>query len=102
MLFAQGNDPVSNGNRRYTKPYDVKVAPPVGLTEACALAQKYMGSSTNQFYCVSASCTQSLRSGLPGWAFSFFNTNGRFARIDVLFDKDLYVDPPSAELLHGK
>jgi hypothetical protein len=104
ILFAQGSfDPASGHDwRRYNKPYDLKAPPPVGLSEAYALTLSFMGPATNNFYCVSASCTDKTRSGLPGWTFAFFNTNAQMVRIEVSFDKEIFTDSPSAKLIGKK
>jgi hypothetical protein len=52
------------------------------MLEAYAAATALMGTATNRFYCVSASC---LGNTLPGWIFSFSNTNGEMAHIEYYF-----------------
>lgn len=92
MVVAQGNGPVSNGSRRYAKPYDLKAPPPLALSDAFALALAYMGPATNRFYCVSATCLPDSRGGAPGWWFTFSDTNGQLFRIETCFDKDIFTD----------
>jgi hypothetical protein len=104
LLFAQGYFDLASGHtwRRYNKPYEVKTPPPVGLAEAYSLTLAFMGATTNQFYCVSAGCLEKTRAGLPGWTFTFFNTNAQMIRIEVSFDKDIFTDSPSAKLMGRK
>jgi hypothetical protein len=99
-LFAQGVGPISNNWRKYTKPYAVRAAPPLSLSDAYSLSQAFMGDATNRFYCVSASCLEPTKAGLPGWSFAYYNANGQRVGVEVYFDKDANTDNPA--LLHGK
>jgi hypothetical protein len=104
-LLAQGrsgSNPSIFDNYPVLAPYDVKRPPVVQLSEAYALTLAYMGPATNHFYCVSASCLEKTKIGLSGWSFSFSNTNGERASIDVSFDKVVRVDEHSAQLLQTK
>jgi hypothetical protein len=80
-------------------PYDGKKFPPLSLAEAYDMAVGRLGSTTNRFYCVSATCLEKTKSGWPAWTFSFSNTNGQTARVEVYFRKATFIDPASAEIL---
>ena len=79
LLFAQGLV-ISGGG----KPYDPKAPPAISLPEAYAMVTARMGTATNRFYCVSASCLETMH--YAGWTFGFSNTNGERATIKVFFD----------------
>lgn len=103
FLFAQGTTipPGDNHWQKYwgwepTKP------PPLALPDAYALVLAHIGSATNRFYCVTASCLEMTNYGHRGWAFSFSDTNGQHARVQVTFDKELYTDPRSRQVLGTK
>jgi hypothetical protein len=104
LVFGQGvsNPPGSRTWRKYSEPYDGKTAPPLGLADAYVLTLNYIGSNSNKYHCVAANCLDKTRSGLPGWTFCYMDTNGERAYLHVLFDKDIYVDPRTAESLKGK
>ena len=100
VLFGQGvNHPGGNSWRRYQAPYDSKTPPPVTLLEAYSLAVNYLGDATNRFYCVGAECLKTTTPGLPGWTFSFSNTNGQYAYLEVSFDRDINVNTSNKDLL---
>lgn len=100
LLLAQGpNPPGGNSWRRYQKPYDSKESPPVSLSEAYALVLGHIGTATNRFYCVSATCLDPTKRGLPGWTFCFSNTNGQRAYMEVSFDKEINTDEQSASVM---
>jgi hypothetical protein len=101
LLLAQGRAG-SNSNRRFQSPYDLHTPPPVGLSEAYALAVAQMNVDTNRCYCVSASCQELTRRGLPGWTFYFANTNGQRADVEVSFDKEVAADDSKRDFLRGK
>src|ERR1035438_9405963 len=87
LVMAQG---IVNGYRAIGgKPetYDPKTPPPLSLPEAYALALNSTGRYTNQFYCVSANCTEMTSNGFTGWKFIFASTNGEFGDVEVYFDK---------------
>jgi hypothetical protein len=102
LLFGQG---ISGSNPGFgfgvpmDPPYDAKKLPQLTLTDAYAMSLERIGTATNRFYCVSASCLEKTKSGWPGWTFSFSNTNGRVAHVEVFFRKATYVDPESAGIL---
>ena len=107
LLLAQGSWGSYGGivtNDPYWVPYDQKRSPSMGLSDAYQMALEYVGPATNQFYCVSATCLEKTKADLPGWTFSFCNTNGQRVGIQVQFrsrfDKHVYSD--NDELLHGK
>ena len=100
-LLAQGEQG-SHGWRRFENPYDPKTAPPLGLSEAYNLTLAHIGTATNRFYCVTASCLEKTKRGLPGWTFCFCSTNGDRAYVEVSFDKEVVVDSGPDELLHPK
>ncbi len=54
-------------------PYDKAKPPTMSLPTGYELAVKALGSSTNQFHCISA--TISTAFGPPGWWFIFYSTN---------------------------
>lgn len=98
IAFGQGL--VGSGDYNYRKdtgPYDIRTSPPVGLTEAYAMATKHMGSATNRYYCVSASCLNKGLSGSAGWTFWFSNTNGQRCSLEVTFDKEVYTNSRELE-----
>ena len=103
LILAQGVNP-SGGNspRRYRSPYDSKTPPPVAIREAYSLAAQYLGSATNRFYCVRATCLEIGRSGFPAWKFSWSDTNGENAYVEVTFDKEIYPDPRTENILRKK
>jgi hypothetical protein len=88
-----------NTNTRYRSAYDPKTQPPLEMTSAYELAMAYLGTHTNRFYCIDASCLALTKRGLPGWTFSFSNTNGQRATIEVTFDKAVGPDAPTSVLL---
>jgi hypothetical protein len=101
ILFAQGT--LVSGGKRWTsvQTYDAKTPPPLALAEAYALGLNRVGRATNRFYCIHASCLELTNNGFTGWTFWLSNTNGQRARVDVFFDKEVYIDPQSSETLHG-
>jgi hypothetical protein len=100
-LLGQGKTG-SHDNRVYTSPYDPKTRPPVAVPEAYERALRYLGAATNRFYCVSTTCLELGRSGYPAWKFSFSDTNGESAYLEVTFDKEVYPDPRTDMLLKGE
>jgi hypothetical protein len=103
LILAQGlNPPGGNSPRRYRSPYDPRSRPPVALAEAYPLAAAYFGTATNRFYCVSASCLEIGLSGFPAWKFSWSDTNGERAYVEVTFNKEVYPDPKTENLLRNK
>jgi hypothetical protein len=60
--------------------------PRLDLGDAYQCALVALGSATNQFYCVCASC-QLPRPADGEWMFSFFSTNGLAKHAFVSFDK---------------
>ena len=87
LLLAQGIF-ISSGTSSSKYPiYNPNTTPPpIGLSEAYARAQAAIGSATNTFYCVTASCIEKTNSGLTGWTFVYANTNGQRGRVNVSFD----------------
>jgi len=63
------------------------------------LALSRIGNATNQLYCLTASCTEPTKRGLPGWTFCFSNTNADRITIEVSFDKEVDADARSATIL---
>jgi hypothetical protein len=107
FVLAQGPSGSYGGvvaNDPFLVPYDQKRPPSMGLSGAYQMAIEYVGPATNQFYCVSASCLEKNKSGLPGWTFSFCNTNGQRVGVQVPFSArfDRHVSSDNDELLHGK
>ena len=97
LLFAQGIFFSGTG-----KPYDPKEGPPrLALPQAYRMAVAHIGTATNRFYCVSASCLEKTLPVAAGWVFWFSNTNGERARVEVYFrSKVAYIpDAKSAALL---
>jgi hypothetical protein len=102
FLFAQGTPFSKEGGnswRKFEKPYDATSTPTIGLSEAYSLTLAYLGPATNRFYCISASCLEKTKRGLPGWTILFANTNGERAFVEVSFDKEVDTDARSTELL---
>jgi hypothetical protein len=104
LLLAQGPPYSSGGNstRRFGSPYDPKMLPPVGLAEAYTLTLAYIGPATNRFYCVSASCLEKTKRGLPGWTFGFSNTNGQRVDVEISFDREVDSSASTRLLFLGK
>jgi hypothetical protein len=102
LLLAQGK--VGSGTHRYSvvPSYDPKTPPPVSLPEAYALAVAHIGTATNQFHCVAASCLEMTNAGFTGWTFSFSDTNGQRGRVVVYFDKEVSIVARSGEVLISK
>jgi hypothetical protein len=94
LAFAQG----LSGSSHHPG-FDPKRPPPLPLPEAYTLATTRLGSATNSFFCVSATCVESVNFMTTGWTFGFSNTNGQIAKVKVFFNKDVYIDPQSSELL---
>ena len=104
MVIAQGrtNPPGGNSWRQHESPYDAKMPPPLRIIEAYELALARVGNATNRYYCVTASCLEPTKRGLPGWTFCFSNTNGERACVEISFDKEVDADAQSGKLLHNK
>jgi hypothetical protein len=79
--------------------WNPKQPPPLSLPESYSLTLAHIGRATNNFFCVSASSLEMTNYYFRGWAFSFSDTNGRRARVEVSFDKELRTDPQSEKLL---
>ena len=86
-LFAQGRAGSNPGDPSwpYLGIYDGGTPPPVSLPEAYEIALTHIGSASNSFYCLSASCVADK--GHRGWTFTFGNTNGQRGRVIVYFTK---------------
>jgi hypothetical protein len=99
LLLAQGK--VGSGTHRYSpfQTYDPRTLPPLTLPEAYALAAAHIGTATNHFYCVAASCLEMTNAGFTGWTFSFSSTNGQRGRVVVYFDKEAATVARSGEVL---
>jgi hypothetical protein len=65
--------------------HDAKVPPPASLPGAYAVALARLGDATNRFHCVNATCLEKTPFDLPGWSFTFSNTNGETARVEYYF-----------------
>ncbi|MGN6554053.1 MAG: hypothetical protein ACTHLW_10070 [Verrucomicrobiota bacterium] len=65
--------------------------PRLSLPDAYACAVGALGSNTNQYHCVSASCLIS-RSPDGEWMFSFYTTNGASKTAFVFFDKTTRIE----------
>jgi Zn-dependent M16 (insulinase) family peptidase len=74
-------------------PYDNAKPPTLLLPAAYQMALTALGSSTNQFHCVSAKLSNDF--GGPGWYFIFSSTNASTIdkRLDVQFDGKVIEDP---------
>ena len=76
-------------------PYDRRIPLPLSLDAAHAKALLKLGTATNQFQCISATCLPRLHThGIGperlvnfGWTFEFSDTNGAPMKVDVYFDK---------------
>ena len=44
-------------------------------------------------------CVENSNQWPTGWTFEFSNTNGQHARVKILFNTEMSIDPQSAELL---
>jgi hypothetical protein len=102
FVLAQGS--ITSGGKRWSpfQSYDGKSRPPLSLSEAYVLAEGKIGSATDRFFCVKASCLEMTNNGFTGWTFWFSNTNFEQARVDVFFDKEVHMGLQSAELLRAK
>jgi hypothetical protein len=100
LLVGQGVFTSAGSAMHFTKPYEIRSSPPMGLADAYSTVIAYLGPKTNYFHCFAASCTEKTSLGLPGWTFSFANTNGERANIAVAFDKIVGADAATAELLY--
>jgi hypothetical protein len=80
-------------------PYDRTKPPATSLPDAYAAALTQIGAATNRFYCVSASVLENTKNG--SWRFTFTNTNGQTARIDIQLDgrRPMFPDRESLDLL---
>jgi hypothetical protein len=85
LLFAQGRTGSNPGSEGYLGSYDGGTPPPVSLPEAYGIALTHIGSASNAFYCLSASCVDDK--GHRGWTFKFGNTNGQRGRVIVYFTR---------------
>lgn len=81
--------------------YDQKTPPILTLPEAYVLALRGLGTETNQYYCVSATCLAPVPNGSniglhgeQGWTFVFSNTNGSQRQALVYFDRATLIEPP--------
>jgi hypothetical protein len=85
LAFSQGLA-TSGGQPR---PYDAKSPPPLPLVEAYGVAMSYVGSATNQLWCVSASCLDigTNSNYMTHWTFGFSNTNSQITPVIVFFNK---------------
>ena len=96
MILAQTQNNFSPGFRAsLTQPgYDRKVPPPLTLDAAYGKALLEMGTATNQYHCIGATCLPRLMTlGTNdghvyfGWTFEFSDTNGISKKVDVYFDR---------------
>jgi hypothetical protein len=94
LVFAQG----LSGSSSHPGS-DPKRPPPLALPEAYALATARLGSATNRFFCVSATCVEPPTFMTTGWTFGFSDTTGQIAQVKVFFDKIVYIDPRITEPL---
>lgn len=103
IALAQGLNPAGgNSPRRHRSPYDPKTRPPVSIEQAYSLAASYLGPATNRFYCTRATCLEMGLSGFPAWKFTWSDTNGQPAYVEVTFDKEVYPDPKTEAILRNK
>jgi len=96
LIFAQ---PPNNFTPGFTShppllPYDGKIPPKLNIDAAYTKAILALGTATNQFHCVSATCLNHLTTfGSSegevhyGWTFVFSDTNGNPKNVYVYFDK---------------
>src|SRR5262245_45075739 len=90
-VFAQGWSGSS-----HLPTFDFKRPPPLTLPQAYAVAEKRIGTATNRFYCLAASCLDPTNKVSTGWVFEFSNTNGERAVIKVLSNTEVWIDERSA------
>lgn len=100
LTLGQGRFPSSNASHPLG-PHDPKSPPPTSLQNAYVAVLDRLGGATNRFHCVSATCLEKTPFGLPGWSFTFSNTNGETARVEYYFltKRAEIHDPKAAELL---
>jgi hypothetical protein len=100
LALGQGFSPSSNGAHPLP-PHDPKMPPSTSLLDAYASVLARISVATNRFHCVSATCLERTAFGLPGWSFTFSNTNGETARVEYDFKaKVAYIpDAKSVALL---
>lgn len=85
VLLAQG---ISGTGGVQAQRYDPRTPPPLTLPQAYTLAMTYIGTATNQFWCVSGNCQPDWGSTtITHWEFGFTNTNGQQTNVLVFFDK---------------
>lgn len=82
---------------RMMLPYDNSKPPAMSLPIGYELAVKALGSSTNQFHCVSASVVApgfSAAIAGPAWSFTFCSTNTppKYKGVAVGFSGKVYVE----------
>jgi hypothetical protein len=99
LVLAQGR--VGSGTHRYSKypTYNPNTRPPMAMMDAYSLAQAQIGTATNAFYCVAASCLDMTNAGFTGWTFTYANTNGQRGRVNVYFDGEVSVGAREGEVL---
>jgi hypothetical protein len=101
VVLAQGR--ISSGSwRKYQDAYDAKSEPPITLAEAHSMALAYIGTNSNNVYCVSASCLEKTGYGMAGWTMWFARTNGQRGIVCVSFDKEVLADANSTKTLRGQ
>jgi hypothetical protein len=83
----------------YLRDHDMRKPPPLALPVAYKLALGQLGDVTNRFHCVSATCLTGTNLWSNGWVFTFSNTNGDHAQVNVYFTGTLGIDPKSRTLL---
>jgi hypothetical protein len=85
-------------------PFDGKTPPPIKLGEAYKKMLSSLGDTTNQYYCVSATCLNSLPSVYigstgeyhQGWTFTLSSSNGISKNVYIYFDKanTVFIEEP--------
>ncbi len=99
FLMAQGHVTVGGNHWQRYWGWPTNAPPPLALPDAYSLALAHVGSATNRFYCVAASTLEMTNYHFRGWGFTFSNTNGQRARVEVSFYKELRTDPRSERTL---
>jgi hypothetical protein len=99
FVLAQGKIISGAGRSSEYPTYSPSSPPPLTLSQAYRMALTNIGSATNSFHCVSASCLEMTNNGETGWNFSFFNTNGQRGRVVVYFDGEVEIAAEPGEVL---
>ena len=100
LVIGQGQLTIGGNHWQRYWGWPTNAPPPLTLSDAYSLALADVGQTANRFYCVAASTLEMTNYHFRGWAFTFADTNGQRARVEVSFDRELRTDPRSRMILH--